>query len=1065
MSDPRASDQVYNYVGGDVHGINIQGSTFENLTLQHITVVRRETPSPLAQLPPAPSHFIGREAELARLKILAAGTAERPVVVAVEGTAGVGKTGLSLHAAHELAQYFPGGHLYADLRSYAVGGGAGAVGVSPGQVLGDFLKALGMPETDMPVELESRAAAFRSRVAGRKVLIVLDNAADPALVRPLLPGQPGCLMLVTSRSSLSGLDPTERLHLRTLAAAETEALLTSLIGDERAAAERAMVGELGRLCGHLPLALRIAAARLRSRPSWPVGRLVDALAQERHRLAELKVADVEIRAAFALSYQMLPDAHARVFRLTSLHPGPDLTPALGAAAAGCAPAEAEEALEALLDANLLEQEEADRYRFHDLLRLFAREEAGAEHRAREIRMVRKHLADYFITEGTAHGAVLSTYWRSPETTSHRPAALRWFDAEYPNYRAVLDMVAGESWHRRTLRLIGPLAEFLQLRGWLDQDEAVARLQLAAAQQVDDRTGKMYALGSLAYVLQKRGRLECAQEMHQEALNLAMSLGDPSDQAAQLSNLGTFYLDNQQFDQAARTFERAAEISVRERAYGLQLRVLNNWAAACAFQEQWDEAMAAYELAEILASWLDHAELPGIWQSMAKVTRERGGDHEEALRHAKRALEMRIDLDDRPGQMDSLLDMGRIHLVREDADAVGDCARRAMDVARSTGDRRAEALGLELLAAGAEQRGDRSEALTALRGEWEIFLKLGEVDGSVRSSRNLALFLLREERLDEAIEVMTRATEFLERVGDLAGYAGIVMPFAAHLAVSNGGERAVEWYARAAAAYRSCGDRAGERDACYTTGQLLQELQRPEEAVPWYERAVDGTEDAGGVVEPYKVLANLGAAYHSCGRPAEAVDAFRRSLELGTVGDGMNRRGDVLSRLGTAHVDCGEYDRAAEVLVDAVSWYEGIGEDEGLARGLVDLVKALGRGGRLEEAGEVFTRAVELCVRLEKWHNVAEVHQTAGMCGMTCGYVEDAVRLLDQALGLYQQLDDAYEQARTHSMLGLAYRIMKKTGRSRRHYRRGIRIFQSLGDAVQAERLQRDMADIESVGGS
>ncbi|WP_030861915.1 tetratricopeptide repeat protein [Streptomyces sp. NRRL S-37] len=1061
MNDARRSDPVYNYVGGDVHGINIQGSTLENLTLQHFTIVRRETPPPPTQLPPAPDHFIGREAELSRLKDLAAEAADRPVVVTVEGAAGVGKTGLSLHAAHELARHFPGGQLYADLRSYAVGGRAGAVGVSPGKVLGDFLKALDVAEEDMPVELDSRAATFRSHMAGRKIVIVLDNAADPALVRPLLPGQPGCLMLVTSRSNLSGLDPTERIHLRTLSAVEAEDLLASLIGSERAAVERSLIGELGRLCGHLPLALRIAAARLRSRPSWPVGRMVDAMAQERHRLAELKVADVEIRAAFALSYQMLPDAQARIFRLTSLHPGPDLTPALAAAAVGCALKEAEEVLEALLDANLLEQEEVDRYRFHDLLRLFAREEAGAVHGRGEINEVQERLADYFIIEGNVHGTVLSTYQRSPEATSNRPAALRWFDAEFPNYRAVLDMVADKNWHERTLDLIAPLTEFLELRGWLDHDEAVAGLRLAVAQQIDDRTGKMYALSSVAYVLQKRGQLDRAREMYEEALNVAVGLEDPSHEAGVLNNLGTFHMDSGEFEQAARTFERAAEISVRGRDYALQLKVLHNSASACAFQEKWDEAIAAYELAEILADWFDPTELPDIWQSMAKVALERGGDPEDALPYAQRALDMRSELDDRPGQVDSLLDIGRIHLAREDADAVQDCARRAMDVARSNDDRRAEALGLELLAAGAELRGDRGEARTAFRSELEIFLEAGEVAGSVRSSQNLVMLLLQDELLDDAVEVMTQVTDFLELTGDLAACAGAAMTFAARLNGSGGREGAVEWYGRAADAYRSCGDLAGERDACYFTGQLLQALQRPEEAVPWYERAVDGTEEAGSAVEPYMVLANLGAAYKNCGRSAEAVDAYRRSIELGTMGDGMDRKGEVLSGLGAAHIVCGEFDRAGEVLADAVSWYEETGEEEGLARGLTDLTQALVRGGRLKEAGEVFTRARELWVRLEKWHELAEVHQMAGVWSMSSGYADDAARFLDQALALYQQLDDAHEQARTHEMLGLAYRIMKKDRKSRRHYRRGISIFQNLGNASQAQRLQRELAEVES----
>jgi hypothetical protein len=270
--------------------------------------------------------FTGREEELSTLTALAGGG--RVVVSAIGGTAGVGKTALAVHAAHRLLLGFPDGHLYADLRGYT----EGQEPVEPGEVLEVFLRRLGVPTEEMPTEVEERSGLLRQVLASRRVLMVLDNARSEGQVRPLLPGAGGSLVLVTSRSVLPGLEADARISLDVLPEDEAAAMLAGLAGAARAGAEPGAVGELARLCGRLPLALRIAGQVLAAHPSWPVAKMIGMLAGERDRLERLGAGDLQVRAAFGVSYELLEQGDARVFRLLGLHPGPDFTAAAAALA-------------------------------------------------------------------------------------------------------------------------------------------------------------------------------------------------------------------------------------------------------------------------------------------------------------------------------------------------------------------------------------------------------------------------------------------------------------------------------------------------------------------------------------------------------------------------------------------------------------------------------------------------------------------------------------------------------------------------------------------------------------
>ncbi|MER5635919.1 BTAD domain-containing putative transcriptional regulator [Kitasatospora sp. NPDC002227] len=348
-------------------------------------------PIPPAQLPADIADHTGRE-ELVRALCAELTSADGPAMplVGVSGMGGVGKSTLAVHVAHAVCDRFPDGQLYVNLR------GAGAFPADPGEVLAAFLGALGVADAALPQELPARAALFRSRLAGRRVLILLDDARDTVQIGPLLPGSRSCAVLVTSRAWLAGLPMARQVGLEPLDAAESVRLLAAIAGPARVAAEPAAAQRLAQACGYLPLAVRTVASRLAARPGWQLSHMVDRLASERRRLAELETGELAVAASFRLSYDQLDRDAARAFRLLSLPDGPGVSSAAAAVLLALPEREAERLAESLTDLGLLSCPYPGRYRYHDLLRLFARElvreeDGAAAERAAVERLLRHYL--------------------------------------------------------------------------------------------------------------------------------------------------------------------------------------------------------------------------------------------------------------------------------------------------------------------------------------------------------------------------------------------------------------------------------------------------------------------------------------------------------------------------------------------------------------------------------------------------------------------------------------------------------------------------------------------------
>ncbi|NLU70095.1 BTAD domain-containing putative transcriptional regulator [Streptomyces sp. HNM0574] len=494
-----------------------------------------------AQLPATVSDFTGRTAFVAELgEQLARTDGGVMAVSAVAGIGGVGKTTLAVHVAHAVAEHFPDGQLYVDLQ------GAGSSPADPEAVLGVFLRSLGTSDSAIPEGVEERAGLFRSLLAERRVLTLLDNARDAAQVRPLLPGTGGCAALVTSRARMVDLAGAHLVDLDVMSPEEAMTLFTRIVGEERVSAERKAAMDVVGACGFLPLAIRIAAARLAARRTWTVSVLASKLADERRRLDELQAGDQAVKATFELGYGQLDPEQGRAFRLLGLADGPDMSVPAAAAALDRSPEDTEDLLESLVDTSLLESAAPGRYRFHDLVRLFARACAERDEQPpseREAALSR--LLDFYLATAAK---IFALDRRGDRTVEHferteepgrdfpdRSAALDWLFAEADCLLACVQQSAagGEPGRaapgsplRRAADLLIAAKDLADSGVHSLRYERAASAVRDAAQAAGDQHAEGRALIMLTHAHTIGGRFDQADAEAQRAMLLALTTEDP-----------------------------------------------------------------------------------------------------------------------------------------------------------------------------------------------------------------------------------------------------------------------------------------------------------------------------------------------------------------------------------------------------------------------------------------------------------------------------------------------------------------------------------------------------------
>jgi tetratricopeptide (TPR) repeat protein len=490
----------------------------------NVAAHRRTLPVP-RQLPPDVSNFTGRRADLAMLNDLLTDAAPTMVISTVAGTAGVGKTALAVHWAHRIRDRFPDGDLYTNLRAYDPGPPA-----TPTQVLSGFLRALDVAPENIPPDVDAQTALFRSVLHDRRILIVLDNARDPEQVRPLLPNSAGSLVVITSRSNLSGLiarDGARRITLDMLPQADAVELLSKIVGFDRVRAEPQAVATIASRCVYLPLALRIAAELAASRSHAPLRHLAAELNGERQRLESLAVADDEtmaVRSVFFSSYRALPDESARGFRLLGLHPGADFCVAVAAALVGCPVAQVRRVLAVLTNSHLLEEAAFGRYRFHDLLRDYAAERA--EHDEDRHAAVHRSL-EWYLHTAEAAARILGRPSRfatgSSDLFPTYADALAWFETELDNLVAATRQAARLGAPATTAGLVEATRAYFQLSMVFDAFGTMADISLAAARLAGDRLEEAETLHHLGAVENYRGRLDEALAHFEQGVDIFRDL--------------------------------------------------------------------------------------------------------------------------------------------------------------------------------------------------------------------------------------------------------------------------------------------------------------------------------------------------------------------------------------------------------------------------------------------------------------------------------------------------------------------------------------------------------------
>ncbi|MFG3054557.1 BTAD domain-containing putative transcriptional regulator [Kitasatospora sp. NPDC048239] len=690
--------------------------------LPHQTPVRPDrVPVRPTQVPADLADFTGREAQTEALRTALLAPHTVPVAT-VSGLGGVGKTALVVHVAHGLAADFPDGQLYVDLH------GTDGRPALPEEVLSAFLRALGVPADALPAGLAERSAQFRSLLSGRRVLVVLDNARDAEQIRPLLPGRPGCAVLVTSRARLGSLPNAHVVVLPAFAPEEALDLLGQVVGGQRLQTEADTAGELVRLCGHLPLAVRILAARLACRPDWTMAQLLDKLSENRRRLDVLRTGDLAVESAFRFGYDQLTPDQARAFALLAVPDVPDLSPGAVAAVLGLPEHEAEELAESLVDCSMLETAPPDRYRYHDLLRTFAQrltpDPAGSG------------------AAGSGTGAAAGS-GASGSGASGSGASGSGAEAEADRPAAVLTRLAVHH-HAGTVAALGPSATRAALSG-------AGAPQAPDARAVARGRGEFHGIGALVgqYAgLPAPDRLDLVAE-----LLLGCSLLCETGQATRPLGHAAKVLLQAAVRQGDRTAEARARLVL-----GRLLTEVGSEPAALGELFRARDLCTAHDLPGPLLA-LSHASLAALFVQVG-----RPGDAVDAFTAAIPVWER---LGDRRSVAVELLNLAGAFTELGRFEAAVRVVDQSLLICHQLADHELQALALDSLGTIAHDRGEFELALRHHRGA----LALLRPDDRRRTGRTLLRLtesLRAVGRSEEAVEAADRAVEVLTLDGDRRG---------------------------------------------------------------------------------------------------------------------------------------------------------------------------------------------------------------------------------------------------------------------------------------------------------
>ena len=716
-------------------------------------------------LPRDIASFTGRAAELAQLAgaVRAAAGVGVVGIHAIGGMAGVGKTAFAVHAAHRLAGDFPDGQFFLPLHAHT----PGQRPVDPADALASLLLTAGVGAQQIPPGLAARAARWRDFLAGKKVLLVLDDAASHEQVGPLLPGTGGSVVLVTSRRHLTALADAAAISLDILAPGEAAALLARLSGRPGLGSGDGPAAEITRLCGYLPLAIGMLARQLHHHPAWTAAGLAAELAAEAGRLELMRAENLSVAAAFDLSYQDLTEGQQRLFRRLGVHPGTDIDAYAAAALDGTDLATARRHLDGLYDQYLLTEPARGRYRLHDLLREHARALA-ADGDPADADAAAGRLLDYYLHTAAAAGQHIATRntpaGRAPpgEAPAVAPRlstagqASAWLDAERANLLAAGGFAAASGRPGHAIAIPAAISGFLFARGHWDQSAGLHQGALAAARQAGDRAGQAGALNELGLLQRVTGAHAAAAASHQQALELYRGLGDRLGQASALDNLGRVQRETGEYPAAAASHQQALALYRDLGHRACQALAITNLGTVQARTGDYPAAAASHQQALDMFRDLGHRLGQALATGNLGIVQAQTGDYPAAAASLTQALGMYRELGDRLGQANALCNLGDVQVRTGDYPAAAAAQQQALGMFRDLGDRRGQAIAIGNLGDVQRLTGDYPAAAASLTWALGMYGGLGDRGGQAGIMNDLGEVLVRSADSHRARDHHARA---------------------------------------------------------------------------------------------------------------------------------------------------------------------------------------------------------------------------------------------------------------------------------------------------------------------
>lgn len=888
--------------GNEVHGLFQQILRDDDeLTVASESVDRRaaqagrsrsERPAPSTgpmQLPADTRLFTGRSAELEQLLALGRqAAAEREgygavLVSVIDGMPGLGKTALAVHAAHRLGDQFPDGRLFIDLHGHT----PGASPLTAAEALGALLRSLGVSQDLIPADVDERASLYRTRLAGSRVLIVLDNAAGTAQIRPLIPGHQGCLVLVTARNRLSGLDEAHPLALDALPEPEAVALFREVAGPGRIdAADPAdpadpacrAIAEIVGLCGHIPLAIRITAARLRHRRTLTLDSVLTQLRDEHARLGYLADDDRSITAAFETSYGSLASAEQHAFRLLGSIPGPDFDVHATARLLDTAHRDAERVLEALLDHNLLIQHTEGRYRFHDMVRLYARSLAGdepAEGRAALDRLLAYYqhtvtAADRHLAEFTRPAPLPTSAVNAANATpvaalgfSNSADALAWMRAERANLLAAVRYAAGHEPSARAVALSSGLASFLIDDGPLDLAVELQQAAAGLAEAGGDPVAWANALIDLGRSRRLHGKEQNGVAQFEQALSIFRELGNGLGEAESLHELATTRYMANDFPSSRELAQQALELFRRQSDRLGEANAIVLLGRIGFMTEGYRAALERFENALRIYQELGHRHGEAAVLNRIADVHIVEGPATAALEPLGQALTLHRELGQLRSEANLLWQLGRMWVKEGDYAKAAEPTRLALDLYRRLGNRRSEALAMHLSGYISFSLEDYPRATEAFEQAGAIMAEIGSKGGAAMTSEFLGRVAAATGDPRRGIALLREAEAVyreLDSVRKVAYTLGLQVPMFIELGDHATAEQLLLECLRI---FRQVNSPAGEASTLNSLGELQVRTGRAAEASASYRQALEKAREGADPDEEKRALSGI---EHDSSRP-------------------------------------------------------------------------------------------------------------------------------------------------------------------------------------------------------